>query len=77
MQDVWGVDIEESKNFILIYIIIFFITYAVSKVITVKTYFKGTLALKAIFCGLIKNGNSGILHGLSNGPGNNKFLLFG
>ena len=32
MMNVWGVDIEESQNFIIIYVIIFFITYAITKV---------------------------------------------
>ena len=32
MLGTWGVDIEESNNFILIYIVIFMMTYAVANV---------------------------------------------
>ena len=70
MQNVWGVDIEESKNFIIIYIIIFFITYAVSKVI-----FLWPILYESY--NMTHHENSGVFYGLSNGSWNNKFLLFG
>ena len=56
MIGTWGVDIEESNNFILIYIVIFMMTYAVANV--------SYEAISKITSDNLYFVTSGILHGL-------------
>ena len=66
MVSTWGVDIEESNNFVMIYIVIFAMTYAVTNV-SCQTFGKIRIYLKILYK---------LYYTISWSPGPGLYLLF-